>query len=182
MPSSPVIWKRNEIEGFESSRMRSVDSGRQLEGSAVFAFEGVACRLDYDIRCSREWMTRTALVTGWIGDRDIAIDIVRTPDGDWTMDGAPVAAVATCEDIDLNFSPATNLLPIRRLELEIGMSATLRAAWLRFPQLVLQPLEQTYTRLGLNTFRYQAGTFEAHLEVDDEGLVIDYAEWQRIKL
>ena len=182
MASRPVIWKRKDVEGIESSRIRSMEGGRQVEGTAVFAFEGVACRLDYDIRCTREWMTRSARVTGWIGDREIAIDIERSPAGDWTLNGELQPAVATCDDIDLNFSPSTNLLPIRRLDLEIGASAAVRAAWLRFPQLVLQSLEQTYTRTGLNAFHYKAGTFEADLTVDDEGQVIDYAEWSRVEL
>jgi hypothetical protein len=37
-----------------------------------------------------------------------------------------------CLDIDLGFSPSTNLLPIRRLTLAVGEAATVRAAWLPF--------------------------------------------------
>ncbi len=182
MAFRPLIWKRNDVEGHETARVDLHHDGRQLEGTAVFAFEGVACRLDYDIRCTREWMTKSAMVTGWIGDREIAIDIVRSPAGDWTVDGALQPAVASCDDVDLNFSPSTNLLPIRRLDLEIGASATVRAAWLRFPQLMLQPLVQTYTRTALNAFRYKAGTFEADIAVDDEGQVLDYSVWSRVEL
>lgn len=40
--------------------------------------------------------------------------------------------MAECVDIDLNFSPSTNLLPIRRFDLSVGASAIVRAAWLRF--------------------------------------------------
>jgi uncharacterized protein len=183
MASRPVIWKRKDLEGLESTLVRTLDAGeRQVTGCAVFAFEGVACRLDYDLHCSREWVTRTALVTGWIGDREIHVDIERSAEGDWSMDGALVPQVASCSDIDLNFSPSTNLLPIRRLDLEIGASAKVRAAWLQFPHMVLQPLDQTYTRLGLNTFHYEAGTFKADLTVDDDGLVMNYADWTRVDL
>jgi hypothetical protein len=56
-----------------------------------------------------------------------------------------------------------------------------RAAWVRFPNLNVEPLDQTYTRLGERTYRYQSGTFEADLEVDDEGLVLDYPGiWRRV--
>lgn len=183
MASPPVIWKRKDVEGAESTRVRTLESGdRQVMGTAVFAFEGVACRLDYDIRCTRDWRTKDTLVSGWIGDREIHIDIQRSLEGDWTMNGARVPQVKSCDDIDLNFSPSTNLLPIRRLELDVGTSANIRAAWLKFPELVLQPLEQTYTRLGLNTFHYKSGSFEADLTVDDDGLVTDYAVWSRVNL
>lgn len=182
MAIRPVIWKRKDVDGLESTRVRLLEPNWHVEGGAVFAFEGVACRLDYDIQCTRQWQTRSALVTGWIGERAIAIDIARSPAGEWRLNGAVVRQVAGCEDIDLNFSPSTNLLPIRRLALDVGMSANVRAAWLRFPELVLQPLEQTYTRLGLDTFHYKSGTFEADITVDEEGLALDYAVWTRVTL
>ena len=65
----------------------------------------------------------------------------------WMVNGMDVAEVSGAEDIDLSFSPATNLLPIRRLALKVGDSATISAAWVRFPEFRLELLEQTYTRL-----------------------------------
>src|SRR5712664_99467 len=38
-------------------------------------------------------------------------------------------------DIDLAVTPATNTLPIRRLNLEVGQSQEVTAAWLKFPDL-----------------------------------------------
>ncbi|MDQ2870322.1 MAG: putative glycolipid-binding domain-containing protein [Acidobacteriota bacterium] len=78
--------------------------------------------------------------------------------------------------LDLNFSPSTNLLPIRRLDLSIGEKAGVRAAWLRFPGFALEPLEQVYSRLGDGTYRYESGggRFVAELEVDRAGFVTRY--------
>ena len=79
-------------------------------------------------------------------------------------------------DIDLNFSPSTNLLPIRRLGLAVGAEAPVTAAWLRFPSFALEPLAQTYRRLSIGAYRYESGggAFTADLEVDDAGLVTRY--------
>ena len=71
--------------------------------------------------------------------------------GVWRLDGRQRPEVAGCIDLDLNFSPSTNLLPIRRLELPVGGEARIRAAWLRFPAFSLEPLEQVYRRLGDRT-------------------------------
>lgn len=93
-----------------------------------------------------------------------------------------IDAVAGCIDIDLNFSPATNLIPIRRIALEIGDTAVVRAAWLRFPSFRLELLEQSYTRLGEHEYRYRSanGKFEASLTVDEQGLVVRYGKyWSR---
>jgi uncharacterized protein len=81
-------------------------------------------------------------------------------------------------DVDLGFTPATNTLPIRRLALAIGQSTPARSAWLRFPELRLEPLEQTYTREADQTFRYRAlidgETFTARLDTDVYGRVVLY--------
>ena len=178
----PILWKRHDLSGLESSRIRDLKGERRLEGVAVFDFEGAACRLDYDIRCSSAWLTREATITGWVGARSIRLAIVRLPNATWTLNGQPQPGIEGCDDIDLNFSPSTNLLPIRRLDLAIGASARVRAAWLRFPGLVLQPLQQSYSRVDANHYRYRAGSFEAVIEVDDEGQVVEYAEWSRMSL
>ena len=79
-------------------------------------------------------------------------------------------------DVDLNFSPSTNLLPIRRLALEVGSEAAVRAAWLRFPGFALEPLEQVYRRAAVGLYRYESagGQFRADLEVDESGFVTRY--------
>jgi hypothetical protein len=90
--------------------------------------------------------------------------------------------VEGCVDVDLNFSPSTNTLPIRRLDLEVGQSVQLRAAWLRFPSFKIEPLEQSYTRVGANLYRYESagGRFVASVEVDAMRLVTEYGEiWVR---
>ncbi len=59
-----------------------------------------------------------------------------------------------CIDIDLGFTPATNVLPIRRLDLAPGQDGRVRSAWLSWPERRLQPLEQGYRRIGASTYAY----------------------------
>jgi putative glycolipid-binding protein len=76
---------------------------------------------------------RSALVTGWVGGETIDIMVMRDAGGQWQLNGRCIENVAGGSDIDLNFSPSTNLLPIRRLNLAVGATAPVRAAGLRFP-------------------------------------------------
>jgi uncharacterized protein len=92
----------------------------------------------------------------------------------WTVDGRAREELHRCVDVDLRVTPATNTLPIRRLELDVGQRAGVRAAWVGFPGLEVEPLEQSYERLSEETYRYRAGAFEADLVVDQTGLVIRY--------
>jgi hypothetical protein len=86
-----------------------------------------------------------------------------------------------CVDVDLGFSPSTNLLPIRRLNLAIGSRASVRAAWVRFPELTLEVLEQAYTRVGESTYLYESagGTFRRELSVNALGFVLEYPDFWR---
>ena len=170
-----VLWKSIPWPGHESARLLAVEHHWQLEGGAAFLHDGRPCHLEYAITCDRNWHTRRTIVNGWLGDH--AIDVaIEAADGRWTMNGREQQAVAGCIDVDLNFSPSTNLLPIRRLELAAGQSADVRTAWLRFPSFTLELLEQRYTRLADDRVRYESFTtnFAAELHVSPNGLVLDY--------
>ncbi|HEV3077650.1 MAG TPA: putative glycolipid-binding domain-containing protein [Thermoanaerobaculia bacterium] len=94
-----------------------------------------------------------------------------------------IPAVAGCLDVDLAFTPATNILPLRRLRLAVGESREMTAAWVRFPELSVEPLAQRYTRLDERRVRYESrgGAFTAELEVDELGLVVSYPPlWERV--
>ena len=93
--------------------------------------------------------------------------------------------MAGCIDLDLNFSPATNLLPIRRLDLAIGQQMQVQAAWLRFPSFKLEPLSQLYKRIDETTYRYESGggSFVTALTVNASGFVTTYPGlWQTAPL
>ena len=149
-----IVWRRLDVPGHEACRL----AGQTLEGATVFAQPPTA--LTYRIVCDSSWRTQSVSVRGWIGARSIDI----------TLDAHALQG----RDIDLHFSPSTNTLPIRRLGLAIGESATLTAAWLRFPEMTIEPLVQTYTRIAERTWEYASDGFRARVEVDAEGLVTEY--------
>src|SRR6185436_2911749 len=123
----PVLWRRTDVAGHETARLL----GTTISGAAVFEHDG-ATRLDYEVVCDDSWRTRTAWVSGWVVAGLVRVRI-ENDGGVWTLNGDAVRDVEGCIDIDLNFSPSTNLLPLRRLNLAIGEEAEVRAAWLRFP-------------------------------------------------
>lgn len=170
-----ILWRRLDLPGFESARLWAQGPEPRIHGTAVFLEGELPCRLDYRVVCDPQWRTRSATVSGWMGNEAVEIELL-AGSGSWRLNGVEQAAVAGCLDVDLSFSPSTNLLPIRRLSLAVGQEAPVRAAWLRFPELVLETLEQTYRRLDDRTYRYESGggTFMAELEVDELGLVTRY--------
>jgi hypothetical protein len=176
-----ILWRRLDRPGHEFVRLLSLDPDWHLSGTALFAHEGQPCRLDYLVVCDSAWQTRSGWVTGWVGTRRIATEVAVDSARRWRLNGTACPEVEGCIDLDLNFSPCTNLLPIRRLGLAVGQEATVRAAWLRFPSFALEPLEQRYRCLGPATYRYESagGRFVAELQVNAAGLVTLYpGGWQ----
>jgi len=102
----------------------------------------------------------------------------------WSTSAGDLPALSGCIDVDVSFSPSTNLLPIRRLGLAVGESEDVIAAWILLPDLQVKPLPQRYTRIGERRYRYQSrgGAFSVELDVDEAGLVLDYPPfWKRAK-
>jgi hypothetical protein len=178
-----IIWRRLDTPGHESARLFLLASNWHLSGTAVFAHELQPCRLDYLIQCDSQWRTLSGKVTGWLGNKIIDIEVLVDSNRRWSLNGEGCAEVNGCIDMDLNFSPLTNLLPIRRLNLAVGQEATVTAAWLRFPGFRFEPLDQLYRRVGTSLYHYESagGSFVAELEVDDVGFVTSYGDLWRVE-
>lgn len=167
-----ILWRRLDVPGHEYAELHSQSQGWLLDGVALFEHEKHPTRLEYQVSCDASWTTLSATVSGRVGPREIHVRIKRHADGSWDLNDQRCHEVSGCIDVDLNFSPSTNLLPIRRLNLAIGQKTRVRAAWLRFPSFALEPLDQSYERLGERMFRYESagGKFVADLEVSEAGL------------
>jgi hypothetical protein len=171
-----ILWRRLDQAGHDCARLVLHDAQWHLTGTAVFTEAGQPCRLDYRVVCDHAWRTLSGSVAGWWGDRAIGVEVRCDAERRWSLNDVPCLAVAGCLDIDLGFTPATNLLPIRRLGLALGQSAEVRAAWLSFPALTLELLEQVYRRTSEATYAYASdgGRFTAELSVSGDGFVTRY--------
>ncbi len=176
MISKTILWRRLDQPGHEATRLYLHDTAWHLAGTAVFSDNQQPCRLEYHVICDANWHTRSGRVIGWVGTTAIAVELSVDAAQHWSLNGKEYPAVDGCLDLDLNFSPSTNLIPIRRLELAIGQAAPVRAAWLRFPTFKLEPLEQVYHRSGESAYHYEVpdSGFVRELAVDAMGFVTSY--------
>lgn len=176
MTGEAILWRRLDRPGHEYARLSQDRTRWRLTGVAVFQHEQQPCRLDYSVECDGQWLTKAGRVTGWVGEKAVDVEVSVDASGAWYVNGTERPDVAGSMDLDLNFSPSTNLLPIRRLNLSIGEQAQVKAAWLRFPGFTLEPLEQVYRRVDDVAYRYASagGKFVAELTVNAVGLVTLY--------
>jgi uncharacterized protein len=174
-----ILWRSLDEPGHEFAQLFFEDAVWRLTGTAIFAYgqqRRWPVRLDYLVVCDAEWRTRSASVSGWVGDETIHIDVSVDDARRWRLNGVEVPEVEGCVDIDLSFSPSTNLLPIRRLRLNIGDEVAATAAWLHFPDFRLEPLDQSYRRISAAGYHYESvrGEFAGQISVNETGFVTSY--------
>lgn len=178
-----ALWRRLDLPALEQFRLWEDADAFRLEGRALLALEGQPAEAAYEVVCSRSWETRTARVRLERGAETRTVEL-RREDGDrWWVDGERRADLDGIADVDLGFTPSTNTLPIRRLSLGVGAGSDLRAAWVRFPELSVEVLEQRYVRTGPSSYRYESrgGSFEADLTADGLGVIVTYGDlWERV--
>jgi uncharacterized protein len=178
-----VVWKNLALDGRDYCALKQVDDGWLLTGTVVGVLKNQRPALaSYEIYADENWLTHRVQVERTIGGDVKKLDLNVESRGVWRSAGQELAAVRGCDDVDLALTPATNTLAIRRLNLDVGSSASLIAAWVKFPDLSVQPLSQRYTRLAKDTYRYESNTgFSAEITVDDFGMVISYpGAWERM--
>ncbi len=173
-------WRRLDTKGDDVCRLLRLEKGWRLSGEAVFDEEGKHYALFYTVDCDAQFQTLRARVTGTMDTADIDITIERRGDI-WALNGIDAPQTKNCLDVDLGFTPATNLIPLRRLSLGLGERASAPAAYLRFPELLLERLEQEYRRLNETDYDYNSPRFGYHetLVVTGVGFVTEYPPFWR---
>lgn len=151
-------------------------------GTALLADQGEPVQITYRITCAEDWSTRGVVLNLMRGEHR-AQRMADLRDGVWQIYPEANHSLAGCTDLDLGFTPSTHTLPIKRLNLPVGQSADITAAWLRYPELEFVPLRQRYTRLEERLYLYESldSGYRARLEVDDFGLVTHYeSRWTAV--
>lgn len=172
-----ILWHCSLLASSEHASLIELDTEPRLRGIAVLPLGGEPCHIDYDVLCDQDWMPRSCRVRVALPEHVRTIEIRRDDIGRWKCNGTAAPHLMGCSDIDLGWTPATNTIPVRRLDLEIGDTASIRAAWVRFPELDVVPNQQHYTRLASDRWRYRSGEYDFELVTDARtGLVLQYGD------
>jgi hypothetical protein len=180
-----VVWQSVTEPETQQCLLSRDSDGWRLAGTVVTAANREPALITYQVDVDDSWVTRRAAVEVTVGVQSpVRIRFAVDAGGRWSAERQPepdaprvtLPELAGLTDIDLAFTPATNTLPIRRLRPEVGETVDVVAAWLRFPELVIEPLPQTYRRLDQRRYHYESGggAFTAVITVDEHGLVVGY--------
>ena len=194
-PVRTVLWQRINSPGSEWCAVEQESDGWRLHGIVLTEVASAPVLVHYAVALATDWSTRVVEIAMRSGaaSEPRTLKLTVAPDQRWQIEREPglepampaddVVTLHGLVDVDLGFSPVTNTLPIRRLDPAIGEAIAVTAAWVRFPELTVEPLSQRYIRLAERRYLYESagGAFVAEIEVDDLGLVTTYeGGWRRI--
>jgi hypothetical protein len=126
------------------------------------------------LRLSAGWVIQQCLLFRDLEDPDLWLGT--DSHGRWgEVNGAHRTELDGCTDLDFVNSPFTNCIPIRRLPLLIGDSATLTVAVIDIETLGIKKQTHQYTKLTQYSWRYisSASNTEVEVKVDEFGFVLD---------
>jgi hypothetical protein len=177
-----VCWHAWDGNGLEHCVFENIEDGLPLSG-AVVGSRLTRYGAFYFVRTDELFRTREVRVQYASGP---VLHVEADGCGNWIdlVAGLPLEKLNGCIDVDIGVTPATNMLPIKRLDLTAGESREILAAYVPLPSqieggFVPTPAEQRYTCLEIGKrYRYDGlfRNFSAELEIDGTGMVFDYPD------
>lgn len=182
MQTSPrdIFWAPVGDLGLEHCRLTMGASRQLAEGSILRVLDDTAYRIGYKVIADGTWTFRRLEISVTDG-RSLTLE--SNEDGAWRSNGENAPELAGCIDIDIQVTPFTNSLPIRRIDFEPEVPVPLKVAYIPLPSLEPRVVEQRYTRQDDGRYLYEGlfRDFQAPLQVDEDGVVIDYPDtFQRV--
>jgi uncharacterized protein len=184
-PLRSLFWKSedNAEASLKHFSLRKNANHYVLKG-VILCNYSAPTRIDYKVTASHDWHTQSVELSMLLGKQATEVRLDVTSDREWLLNGKATNIFFGLIDVDLGITPATNSLPINRLNLSIGESTEITAVWIRFPEITIEPLPQRYTRLTQDTYKYENldGTFSANIIVDKLGIVKSYGNmWTQVQ-
>ncbi|MEL6893170.1 MAG: putative glycolipid-binding domain-containing protein, partial [Actinomycetota bacterium] len=164
-------WQTWDGDGDETLTLRWENEGWTAVGEVGRE------RVSYVIRLTSTWQTSQFLLFRDLDEPDLWLGTDGR--GRWgEVNGVHRPDLDGCEDVDVNCTPFTNTLPIRRLDLEVGDYAEITAARIDVEILGVVPTTQRYERVAPQRWSYRNvdSGFETEFAVDEYGLVLDYPD------
>ena len=168
-------WLPDQGSGSELFEYEASAAGHTLRGKIVANLEGAGIEASYVVEADTTWRTKRVRVE--IANLKRMLDISANGIGRWSDSGGTwIPALDGCIDVDISLTPATNTLPIRRLDPPLGAGAEIKVAYILAPELSLRAGPQRYTRIGDRLWRFNGLdiNFAADISVDEDGFVVDY--------
>lgn len=175
------LWRSLDHAGFEHVRVDDSHPEWDVYDSMIVReHQGEIRRGGYTLIVDKAFRTlEIRIMAEYEPGSMAALHLLASGDGRWTDgDERHIPSLDGVIDVDIQWSPLTNTLPVRRLDLREGAEHDIPVAYIALPELALSRVSQRYTRVDGRTVRYTSETrdFVRDLALDDDGFVLEYPD------
>lgn len=171
-----VLWTGREYYSLENCLVNTTANGSEITSTIIGHYEKKIYQVGYSIKTNGNWETVFFEINARHSNQIQSIRLEGDGRGNWMSEGKEMTQFNGCLDIDIPLTPFTNTLPINRLRLEVNQTQEIRVIYLDLLAHQITPVRQKYTRLSHLEYQYEniPNDFEAKIQVDESGLVVDY--------
>ncbi|OSC26405.1 hypothetical protein B8W69_16560 [Mycobacterium vulneris] len=176
-----LTWRAKDDPRMESVRVQVSGNRIKANGRIIAAATDThpAFGAYYDLLTDEAGATRRLGMTVTLAERERVFSFARDEENMWLVtdhQGERRAAYNGALDVDVEFSPFFNALPIRRLGLyERAASVTLPVVYVNLPDMSIAADTVSYSSTGsLDEIKLRSPISDTTVSVDDEGFIVDY--------
>ncbi|WP_155764512.1 putative glycolipid-binding domain-containing protein [Mycobacterium intracellulare] len=176
-----LTWRAQDVSRMESVRLQV--SGKRIKANgrivAAATEANPAFGAYYDLLTDETGATKRLGMTVTLAERERVFSFARDEENMWLVtdhQGEHRAAYNGALDVDVEFSPFFNALPIRRLGLhEQAASVTLPVVYVNVPEMSVIADTVSYSSAGSRgEIKVHTPIADTTVSVDEEGFIVDY--------
>jgi uncharacterized protein len=171
-----LLWTGREYYSLENCLVDESPAGTEINSTIVGKYEEKIYKVDYLIKTNQRWETILLEINSRHSDKTQTIRLEGDGKGNWRGYDGKASQFRGCIDVDIPLTPFTNTLPVKRLKLKQDQSQEIQVIYCDLLNGQISPVRQKYTCLSKTRYQYEnvPNDFEATIEVDEAGLVVDY--------
>ncbi|RYF93850.1 MAG: hypothetical protein EOO02_23990 [Chitinophagaceae bacterium] len=171
-----LVFESDEYNSTETCRVISASGLYEVNSRVTGLYEGQKFRLGYTLHIDQSWRTKMVAIDFRNGINSNRVILENDNEGNWNSESIDATSFKNCIDIDLSLTPFTNTLPIRRLNFDLDLTQEISVLYFDLMNFEIYPARQRYRKVSEGVYNFQTvpKDFEAIVETDDEGFVINY--------
>ena len=171
-----ILWAGREYDSREHCVVNTSEGGSDISSTIVGRYQDFVYQVHYHILTNPQWQTLFFEIHSRINGRVRHLQFEGDGAGHWKSGSREATQFDGCIDIDIPLTPFTNTLPINRLDIPVGGERQIQVLYIDLLEGRLSGLQQKYVRRAIDIYHYEnvPNDFEADIEVDTAGLVVDY--------
>jgi len=173
-----LLWTGREYYSLENCLVDINGDGVDINSVIVGFYHNIIYRVEYKIKATQLWETIFVEIFGQYKNQQHRFMFEGDGTGNWIVNGKVDKNFEGCIDIDIPLTPFTNTLPINRLKISPNREQQIKVIYCDLLQGKFTAVNQKYIRRSDSIYHYQnvPNDFEADIEVDAQGFVVDYPQ------